>query len=246
MEILSHRDRPDLRPALEALMQQVWPPMLHQDEVGHRHWPTLFSRFPEFQLSGVDEHGTLVAAFNAVPVDWDGPESQDNAWRDDGWRGAMQAGCTAPPGRAQSLCALAASILAPHRGRGLSRLLLEAARDAARDAGFIRMVAPVRPTGKPQYPLIPLADYVGWRRGDGSAFDPWIRVHERLGAVVVGIAPRSMHIEGRVEQWEAWTGMRFPQSGDYIVPDAFHPVHIDVAEDRGLYVEPNVWMEHRL
>ena len=242
MEIVSIHDRPDLRPAVNALMPLVWPEILRQDPIGGRYWPKMFDRFPAFQLCGLDADGTLIAAFNAVAVDWD----DGTAWRDDGWRGAMQAGCTAPPGQAQSLCALAASILPAHQRRGLSRRLLEAARAAARGAGFVRMVAPVRPTGKPQYPLTTLADYVAWRRDDGTAFDPWIRVHERLGATVLGIAPRSMCVEGSVADWEAWTNMRFPQSGDYVVPDAFHPVKIDLAADRGTYVEPNVWMEHRL
>lgn len=241
MEITNQKDRPDLRPAMDALMPRVWPEMLRQDEIGRRYWSAMFDRFPRFQIYGLDG-GELVAAFNAVPVDWDG----GTAWRDAGWRGAFEAACTAPPGSAQSLCALAASILPSHRGRGLSCQLLETARQRARDAGYRRMVAPVRPTGKPQYPLIPLADYVGWRRTDGTSFDPWIRVHERLGAAIIGIAPRSMLTEGSVADWEAWTNMRFPQTGDYVVPDAFQPVRIDLGEDRGLYVEPNVWLEHRL
>ena len=108
------------------------------------------------------------------------------------------------------------------------------------------MVAPVRPTGKPDYPLASLADYVGWRRSDGTAFDPWIRVHERLGATLVGDAPRSMVVEGSIADWESWTGMRFQQSGDYVVPHAFQPIAFDLEADRAVYVEPNVWMEHAL
>lgn len=81
-----------------------------------------------------------------------------------------------------------------------------------------------------------------WRRDDGLLFDPWLRTHERLGAEVLGIAAESMHIEGAASQWEEWTGMVFPDDGDYVVPGALLPVR--VAEGRGLYVEPNVWMRH--
>jgi hypothetical protein len=68
----------------------------------------------------------------------------------------------------------------------------------------------------------------------------------RLGAEFVAVASASMTIEGTVAGWESWTGMAFPESGAYVVPDALVPVEIDRDADRGLYVEPNVWMRHPL
>jgi hypothetical protein len=49
-----------------------------------------------------------------------------------------------------------------------------------------------------------------------------------------------------VRDWERWTGLRFPDSGDYVVPGALTTVRIDRRRDRGRYVEPNVWMRHRV
>ena len=89
-----------------------------------------------------------------------------------------------------------------------------------------------------------MARYVRWRRPDGAPLDPWLRVHWRLGARVLGVAARSMVVEGRVRDWEGWTGMGFPASGDYVVPGALTTVRIDRARDRGRYAEPNVWMLH--
>ena len=43
-----------------------------------------------------------------------------------------------------------------------------------------------------------------------------------------------------------WTGLRFPESGEYIVPGALNPVEIDCELDRGEYIEPNVWMAHKV
>jgi hypothetical protein len=60
------------------------------------------------------------------------------------------------------------------------------------------------------------------------------------------VARRSMVVQGRVEEWERWTRMRFPASGRYIVPGALAPVTIDRRRDRGRYAEPNVWMLHSL
>ncbi len=54
-----------------------------------------------------------------------------------------------------------------------------------------------------------------------------------------------MYMEGSVADWEAWTGMRFPESGQYVVPGALNPVTIDREADQGRYIEPNVWMLHQ-
>jgi hypothetical protein len=66
----------------------------------------------------------------------------------------------------------------------------------------------------------------------------------RLGGELLEVCPASMRIEGTREEWEAWAGMSFPDDGDYVVPDALEPVRF--AAGRGVYVEPNVWMRHRV
>jgi hypothetical protein len=38
--------------------------------------------------------------------------------------------------------------------------------------------------------------------------------------------------------------MKFPQSGQYVVKGALNPITMDVEKDRGIYVEPNVWLVH--
>jgi hypothetical protein len=86
--------------------------------------------------------------------------------------------------------------------------------------------------------------YIGWRRPDGTHFDPWLRTHERLGAEIAKVAPRSTHAPGTVAEWEEWAQMAFPETGAYVVPGALAPVDIDRERDEGLYVEPNVWMVH--
>jgi hypothetical protein len=84
--------------------------------------------------------------------------------------------------------------------------------------------------------------YARWTRADGLPFDPWLRVHARLGAELLEVCPASMMVDGAREEWEAWTGMAFPDDGDYVVPGALAPVAF--AGGRGRYVEPNVWMRH--
>ena len=85
--------------------------------------------------------------------------------------------------------------------------------------GCTHLVAPVRPSWKERYPITPIEHYVTWRRDDGQLLDPWMRVHERLGARVATPLPRSMRITGTVAEWEEWTGLAFPQTGDYVFPE---------------------------
>jgi hypothetical protein len=104
----------------------------------------------------------------------------------------------------------------------------------------------VRPSQKHLYPLTPMGRYVEWRRDDGRLLDAWLRTHEHAGADLVRVAPRSMRISGTVTDWEAWTQLVFPASGSYVVAGALVPVEIDREQDCGVYVEPNVWVHHRV
>jgi hypothetical protein len=117
-------------------------------------------------------------------------------------------------------------------------------RELAQRNGLRRLVAPVRPSWKHRYPLAPIERYVTWRRDDGALLDPWMRLHERLGARVGPPLPESMLISGTVAEWESWTELAFPESGDYVFPDGLAPVSVDREHDRAIYWEPNVWMVH--
>src|SRR5207244_11272726 len=123
-----------------------------------------------------------------------------------------------------TLCAMATEGPSPHRGTGLSRMVLSALRDKARIRGLDQMIAPARPTLKHRYPLTSIQSYVRWKRSDGTPFDPWIRTHWRLGAELLTTEPCAMTITGTASEWEEWTGMAFPETGDYIVLGAVAPV----------------------
>ena len=57
-------------------------------------------------------------------------------------------------------------------------------------------------------------------------------------------APASMRIEGTVAEWREWTGLAFPESGALPPAGAAAPVDVDVEADRGVYLDPNVWVVH--
>ncbi len=104
---------------------------------------------------------------------------------------------------------------------------------------------PVRPTLKPKYPLIPIDTFARWTRPDGAPLDPWLRTHWRLGGRIIATAPRSQTMTGTADDWQAWTGMLFPATGEYVIPDGLSTLHIDRETGTGIYREPNVWMQHR-
>jgi GNAT superfamily N-acetyltransferase len=229
MRIVSYVDEPWYRDAPSfGPLRDAWPRYLLHDEVPNRYWGNLFDAFAEFQFALVDGD-VVLAEGNSIPVA--GMPAQ--------WRDAFL-NANERQGEPDRLCALSVLIDREHHGRGLSRLMLEHMRGLA--ARFGELVAPVRPTWKDRYPLIPIGQYAGWRRGDGAHLDPWIRTHERLGGVVIGTAEEAMLIEGSAPEWAEWTGLEFPGDGDYVVPGGLVPV--ELRDGRGVYREPCVWLRH--
>jgi len=55
-----------------------------------------------------------------------------------------------------------------------------------------------------------------------------------------------MVIAGTLAEWSEWTGMVFEHSGAVIVPGALSPVHVSLEQDCAVYVEPNLWLHHRV
>jgi hypothetical protein len=188
--------------------------------------------------------GTVVGLANSIPFLRD----IDASLPDRGWDAVLEQGAIAARDDTpvNALSALAIAIPPSHRGTGLAQRLLGAMKPPALAAGLTSMVAPVRPTLKASYPLQDFATYCGWSREDGLPFDPWLRTHVQLGAVVLGPAMNSMTVSATLEQWQSWTGLRFPQSGHYAIPGGLAPVQADLSTGQGIYREPNLWMEHPL
>ena len=74
---------------------------------------------------------------------------------------------------------------------------------------------------------------ISWTRADGSAFDPWLRTHLRMGARLLGTHRASQTFTGTVRQWQEWSGLNLPGDGAYVIPDALAPLHVDLVADLG-------------
>ncbi|MEO3925260.1 hypothetical protein ABGB07_15525 [Micromonosporaceae bacterium B7E4] len=183
----------------------------------------------------------IVAAGWAVPLRWTGAVDDLPSGYTDSLARALDAYDAGDP--PNTLAILAAQVRPDRQGRGLAGKLLRALGDLA--AAQHRVICPVRPTRKARYPLTPIDRYAGWTRPDGTPFDPWLRTHVRLGGRIIATAPRSQVITGTAVEWQRWTGLEFPDSGEYVIPDGLSTLHVDLDADRGSYVEPNIWVQHR-
>lgn len=231
-------ERPDLWQEVSGSFLGVWPEYnLHANHSGS-YFGKLLPRFARFQVLVYDAAiERVVGRGRTIPFRWDGSLADLPAGIDAvGLRGVSeQAAPTA-------VSALAAEVESDQQGRGLSRLIIQAMAQATRNAGLGPLVAPVRPSHKDRYPLIPIDAYARWRRADGLPFDPWMRVHARLGATIVRPEPRSMEITAPTADWEEWIKLDLPEPGEYVFPGGLAP--LTVAAGIGHYWEPNVWMRH--
>jgi hypothetical protein len=234
--------RPDLVDQAHELNGSVWPEFMFHDGVADRLWDRLEGTFADYQTLWFDDHDQVVAVGNTLPLVWDGSIEQLPIGWDDAFERAVS---DFDAGRVPTtLCAIQATVALTSQGNGLSRRVLRGMRHRAAQANFTALIAPVRPMWKSRYPLTPMEHYIRWTQADGAPFDPWLRTHWRLGARLIKVADPSMLIESTIADWEDWTKLRFPESGTYIIPGALNPITIDIERDRGMYIEPNVWMQH--
>ncbi|MFZ0168082.1 MAG: hypothetical protein WAL64_01515 [Candidatus Dormiibacterota bacterium] len=236
-------ERPDLDEEARAAFRSVWPEFIFHDPVAREHMGRVEKYFPFYDVMLLDR-GDVVAGGWGVPIAWDGsasglPEGYDGALISS--VGGHESGI-----EPSALCVMASAVRADRHGGGLAGQVLGALRQRAETSGLADMLAPLRPTLKSRYPLTPMDQFARWVRGDGLHIDPWIRAHQRMGATILGPAVRSMVITGTVAEWESWAAMAFPQSGRYVVPGALDLVEINREVDRGVYVETNLWMQHRV
>lgn len=233
------RERPAAE--LEALFAGGWPAFIEADERAARSLPEVRSRFADLEVALLRD-GVLVAAGWGVPVRWDATV----AGLPGGYSDALARAVTGhrrgvPP---DTLVVCAVQVRPDAGGSGLASAVLEGLVTTARAAGLDRVVAPLRPTAKHRYPLTPIERYAAWTRADGSALDPWLRTHLRLGARLLGTSRVSQVFTGTVAQWERWSGLDLPEDGAYLVPGALAPLQVDRGADRGTCVEPAIWVRH--
>jgi GNAT superfamily N-acetyltransferase len=239
-EVTTLKRRPELADQVDRLAGEAWPTfMLHADTP---YWDSLFDTFAGFQILFCDSADTLIALGHTIPFVWDGTFEDLPPTIDEVMEKAIDAHRErrAPT----ALSALAALVSPEHQGRGVSSKVLRAMRSLAAEHGMNSLVAPVRPTLKSLYPLTPIERYARWQRSDGAPFDPWLRVHWRLGAEYLKVAPEATVITrtvagvGRVDRYELSGERRIRR------PRRAATYNHRSEQNMGTYSDPNMWMRH--
>ncbi|MEO7744675.1 MAG: hypothetical protein ABIV05_00450 [Actinomycetota bacterium] len=226
-----------------ALFAEGFPPFITADQEVKRYIGHVREHFPHLDIMLVDADGEPAATGWGVPLAWSGQADDLPSSFADVLRLAVEAHESAA---SPDTFVIAGGVVRPVRkGTGAAAELVRALVRTGTDGGLTRVVAPVRPTRKHLYPLTPIGEYATWTRHDGEPFDPWLRLHHRLGGTVVALAPAAQTMTGSVAEWQDWTGLRLPASGDYVIPSGMSVLSIDFDADLGTYVEPNVWVRHR-
>jgi ribosomal protein S18 acetylase RimI-like enzyme len=232
----------------------------------------------------------VVARAHAVPFYRALRESTDPAHNDEekfeplpdgGWDLVLELGVAAclndfPKPPANTLSALSITIDPAYRRQGLAEYLINTMKEKAQEAGLDSLVVPLRPTMKQQFPDVDMEVYARLTRDGGvlenwprvwskgiQPFDPWLRKHVSLGALMIKVAPFSMVVEADLQCWSAWTGVDIESRADraieegrwtvdeigqqYLaitVPGGMNKVRYFPFDGLLRYVESNIWVQY--
>ncbi len=240
--IVTLSDRPGIHEIFFKQKERIWPKFMFEDVYANKLWSYLSTAFQDFQIYLLDEEKEPIAVGQTMPLVWDGSmRDLPVGWADSLVRGTNDYEAGREP---NTLAALEISIQPEYRGQGISYRMIQAIRDLAKEHAMQAVIVAVRPSLKSHYPITPMERYARWRRSDGAPFDPWLRTHWRSGGEILKTAHPSMVVEATVSEWEKWSGLKFPESGDYVIADTLAPIQIDVEMNVGRYIEPNVWVHH--
>ncbi len=227
-----------------SLGSKTWPEFMQHDKTANKYWPYLYNEFLSYQFA-ISYENQIIGICNSVPINWYKPLNDLPVSAID-W--SMKKAFDDFNRNLTTNLIIGIQILIDkkYQNRNISYEMIEVLKKIAVNKQIENIAFPVRPTLKCNYPLIPMEEYLKWQNKNGLPFDPWIRVHIKIGGKIVGICRKSMTISGSVSQWEKWTGLIFQSSGDYIIDKALTPIKIDREKNIGIYIEPNVWIIHNI
>jgi hypothetical protein len=196
--IVTARERPDLAERGRET-SAVWPEYNVHSPISNRYWGRLLTDFPDHQFVLYDEAADEVVAMgHSVPLVWDGTVDGLPAGFDAILPAAFALLEAGTPGT--TLCALAVQIPERSQGGGHSATMLGAMREIASRHALDALIAPVRPSLKESYPLVPIERYATWHRG-------------LLGAERVD-APRRLVASSRSCKRPSPSRCSYPRSGE--------------------------------
>ncbi|MER6914398.1 N-acetyltransferase [Streptomyces sp. NPDC000594] len=238
-------ERPGLLASKRA-MPDTWPAFMAEDLVGWACFARIPTELPEHVLVATDDRDPDTVIAYAISAPFRLAAEGRGELPDLGWDQVLLWAFEDQRSGAEpdTVSALEIAVSRDRQGEGLSGVMLSALRENTRRLGIGGLVAPVRPTARHLDPTGSMEEYAFRTRPDGLPSDPWLRVHARMGGVIVKVAPAAMTITGTTAQWRAWTGLPFDTAGQVVVEGALTPVHCEPERGYAVYVEPNVWVRH--
>lgn len=223
----------------------LWPAQLAHESVAQRYSSQIDKQFLELQHVAVlnSDPTCVVGIAHAVPLrlEYSLEELPDTGWD---WALKQAVNDQSMNVVPDCVCGLSISVLPTFQRRGVGARLIQQILASASNRGIQKVIMPIRPVLKEQWPLVPMHEFAAWRREDGLHQDPWIRAHERIGGRLQKVCSRSMTVVAPLKHWEQWCARTFVKSGNYVVKGSLAPVRIDMATGFGSYVEPNIWCFH--
>lgn len=241
IKIIPKKETRSMRRKINALARASYPDFVLWENATLQYWDKIYSDFIDYQI--IFYAGQKLAAIvNSIPVF---VPDKTISLPDEGWDWALATGCNQHDEKIKPNTLIGLSIVvAPEmRGAGLGKLCLLEFKNLAKRKNLKKAYIPVRPTKKADFPKIPFGKYIN-KKADGKYLDPWLNLHYRSGGKFIGICRKSMRTETDIKTWESWTGKKFAKSGKYEIKGALSKIIINKKNDKGIYLEPNVWIEH--
>ena len=228
----------------EHAITKAFPPIIAESQVIKENWSKLEDYFSEHQHYLLAEDGELIGFINAIPFQFSKPLSE---LPEEGWDWMFRKGIYDYEQGVEPnyLGGLQVIVRSKFQGLGYSKQILKYAKAKLQSSSLLDLVIPIRPTKKHEFPDMSMTSYLTKKVKD-QIYDPWVRTHVKSGAEIIKVCPRSMTMEGDVKFWESMLGRQIAKSGSYQLPGALSYIAVDVENDTGKYVEPNVWIRYNL
>ena len=155
-------DKETVRKYQKELGDISWPEFMQNDEIVEEYWHTLYDNYSDFQFA-VFDNNEIVGVGNMIPLNWNKSFIElPNTGVD--W--AMEKADYDFKNNIDSNLLVAMQILInkEYRGKGISSEMVNIMKDVARKNNIEHIALPVRPTLKHKYTLIPMKEYIMWKR----------------------------------------------------------------------------------